>query len=364
MPSSRSVAFRREAIDAAGGYPEWLDIGEDMYVDHRWRELGLDMRFVPEAVVRWRLRTSLRDTWVQYFRYARGDAIAGMHADRHALRFGVYGAALFAWGSRGAPAQGGDGAAGGVAYARGRSVARCPRFERPADRAEARRSRCRRSWRSSTSRRWRATSMVSDARRGRGREPPSEIDSSVRRRAAAHDQRERSPCFDGFSVMLALASLLLAACGGGDDEGGGHGTDGERHDRDGAARARRSGTTASGARHGGRRRRGVDRLRAVREVAAAMASAANAIPAAFIGSTGDLDTSLEQMRAFAEAAPEEIGPTCRPSSRATPRSRRRSRSAASTRRAVRPRRRRSSPSSPTDRPGAQLPGVPRAPSGG
>ena len=38
---SRSVA---SAIEAAGGYPEWLDIGEDMWVNHRWRELGLDMR--------------------------------------------------------------------------------------------------------------------------------------------------------------------------------------------------------------------------------------------------------------------------------------------------------------------------------
>jgi glycosyltransferase involved in cell wall biosynthesis len=101
MPSSRSVAFRREAIEAAGGYPEWLDIGEDMFVNHRWRELGLDLRFVPDAIVRWRLRASLRDTWVQYFRYARGDAIAGMHPERHALRFGVYGAALLAWGSKG-----------------------------------------------------------------------------------------------------------------------------------------------------------------------------------------------------------------------------------------------------------------------
>jgi glycosyltransferase involved in cell wall biosynthesis len=116
MPSSRSVAFRREAIEAAGGYPEWLDIGEDMYVDHRWRELGLDLRFVPEAVVHWRLRTSLRDTWVQYFRYARGDAIAGMHPERHALRFGVYGLALYALGTRGALRKAGT-LAGAVAYA-------------------------------------------------------------------------------------------------------------------------------------------------------------------------------------------------------------------------------------------------------
>ena len=90
MPSARSVAFRRDAIDVVGGYPEWLDIGEDMWVNLRWRERGLDMRFAADAVVRWRLRTGLRQTWVQYFRYARGDAQAGMYPERHALRFGVY----------------------------------------------------------------------------------------------------------------------------------------------------------------------------------------------------------------------------------------------------------------------------------
>ena len=60
MPSARSVAFRRGSIEAAGGYPEWLAIGEDMWVNRRWRELGLDMRFVPDAVVRWRLRPTVR----------------------------------------------------------------------------------------------------------------------------------------------------------------------------------------------------------------------------------------------------------------------------------------------------------------
>ena len=101
MPSGRSVAFRREAIEAAGGYPEWLGIGEDMFVNHRWRELGMDMRLARDAVAWWRLRPDLRSTWTQYFRYARGDAIAGMHPERHALRFAVYGGALYALGSRG-----------------------------------------------------------------------------------------------------------------------------------------------------------------------------------------------------------------------------------------------------------------------
>jgi glycosyltransferase involved in cell wall biosynthesis len=82
--------------------PEWLAIGEDMYVNHRWRELGMDMRLARDAVAWWRLRPDLRSTWTQYFRYARGDAIAEMYPERHALRYGVYGGALYALGSRGA----------------------------------------------------------------------------------------------------------------------------------------------------------------------------------------------------------------------------------------------------------------------
>jgi glycosyltransferase involved in cell wall biosynthesis len=116
MPSSRSVAFCRSAIEAAGGYPEWLDIGEDMYVDHRWRELGLDLRLARDAVVLWTLRPTLRETWRQYFRYARGDARAGMNAERHALRFGAYGGAFYAFGSRG-PARKLATLAGAAAYA-------------------------------------------------------------------------------------------------------------------------------------------------------------------------------------------------------------------------------------------------------
>ncbi|MEX0753781.1 MAG: glycosyltransferase [Actinomycetota bacterium] len=100
MPSARSVAYTRAAIDAAGGYPEWLDIGEDMYVNHRWRDLGLDLRAAPDAIVHWRLRPGPAATWRQYFRYARGDAIAGMYTDRHALRFGVYAGLIAALASR------------------------------------------------------------------------------------------------------------------------------------------------------------------------------------------------------------------------------------------------------------------------
>lgn len=101
LPSSRSVAFRREAYDKAGGYPEWLDIGEDMYLNHRLREDGVRMDFVPEAVAYWRVRPTPAATWRQYYRYAEGDALAGMHPTRHTIRFAVYGLAAVALLGRG-----------------------------------------------------------------------------------------------------------------------------------------------------------------------------------------------------------------------------------------------------------------------
>jgi glycosyltransferase involved in cell wall biosynthesis len=136
MPSGRSVAFTREALERAGGYPEWLDIGEDMFVNHRFRELGLDMRLARNAVVNWPMRDSLGATWRQYFRYARGDAIAGMYPERHALRFGVYSAALYAWSTRGALRKIAT-LAGAGAYARTPLRRAAERFEDPAERAKA-----------------------------------------------------------------------------------------------------------------------------------------------------------------------------------------------------------------------------------
>ena len=103
---SRSVArrSRRPAATRSGSTS-----ARTCSSNRRWRELGLDMRFAPDAVVRWRLRPTLRATWTQYFRYARGDALAGMFPERHALRFGVYAGGTAALASRTALAEGARG---------------------------------------------------------------------------------------------------------------------------------------------------------------------------------------------------------------------------------------------------------------
>ena len=89
-PSARSLAFRRSALTAVGGWPEWLDVGEDMWVDLAWRRRGAVMRLARDAVVGWPLRGSLGATWTQYRRYARGAGRASRPSRRRAIRFATY----------------------------------------------------------------------------------------------------------------------------------------------------------------------------------------------------------------------------------------------------------------------------------
>ena len=90
LPSSRSVAFRKVAWEASGGYPEWLDYCEDLIFDLRLRDLYGSFSFAPEAVVHFRPRGSLRAFFKQYYQYARGDGKADLWRSRHAIRYLTY----------------------------------------------------------------------------------------------------------------------------------------------------------------------------------------------------------------------------------------------------------------------------------
>ncbi len=96
LPSSRSVAFTREAWQRSGGYPEWLDYCEDVVLDLRLRQAGMRFAYAPGAIAHFRPRSSLTAFCQQYYRYARGDGKAGLWGRRHFIRYVTYGLAPIA----------------------------------------------------------------------------------------------------------------------------------------------------------------------------------------------------------------------------------------------------------------------------
>lgn len=92
LPSSRSIAFRKSAWEAVGGYPEWLDYCEDLVFDLSLKEQGCVFAFEGRALVSWSARSTIRAFMTQYYRYARGDGKAGLWPKRHAARYVAYGA--------------------------------------------------------------------------------------------------------------------------------------------------------------------------------------------------------------------------------------------------------------------------------
>jgi hypothetical protein len=96
-------------------------------------------------------------------------------------------------------------------------------------------------------------------------------------------------------VMLMLGALVLSACGGDD----------EPSDGDTAANGGDEVTGETTGDGGDGAVGGIDAAQCA-DVAAAMAAAAQGLPAAFSGGDVDIEDSVQQLEAFAAAAPEEI----------------------------------------------------------
>lgn len=99
LPSSRSIAFTKEAWQSVNGYPEWLDFCEDLVFDFALLKKYQSFAFAPEAIASFRPRSSLRSYIKQYYQYARGDGKANLWLKRHLIRYATYLIAvpLIAW---------------------------------------------------------------------------------------------------------------------------------------------------------------------------------------------------------------------------------------------------------------------------
>lgn len=90
LPFGKCMAFRRAAWETVGGFPEWAYHCEDILFDRAIIAAGYRCRFVPDALVFFRPRTSLCAFAQQYYWYARGDGRAGLWPWRYVIRYGTY----------------------------------------------------------------------------------------------------------------------------------------------------------------------------------------------------------------------------------------------------------------------------------
>jgi glycosyltransferase involved in cell wall biosynthesis len=75
LPSSRSIAYKKEAWKKAGGYPEYTNFNEDTPYDLALKKAGFEFQDGLKAIVYWRPRPNLKEFYKQYYYYALGDAL-------------------------------------------------------------------------------------------------------------------------------------------------------------------------------------------------------------------------------------------------------------------------------------------------
>lgn len=90
LPSSRSVAFRKSIWKKAGGYPEQFSHNEDFVFDHNLKKADARFFFEPRAVVYWSPPKNLLEAAKKFFRFALGDAEAGIERPKIKLIFARY----------------------------------------------------------------------------------------------------------------------------------------------------------------------------------------------------------------------------------------------------------------------------------
>jgi len=85
LPPGGAIAFKRQCWDLVGGFPSWLNAGEDTLYDILLKNAGCNFYIEPNAIVYWRPRENLKDIFRQYFKYALGDGNAGIFTTKYLL---------------------------------------------------------------------------------------------------------------------------------------------------------------------------------------------------------------------------------------------------------------------------------------
>ena len=81
LPSSRSIAVKKEQLEMIGLYPDWLtSAGEDSLLDIHLKQSCKNWAFAPDAVVWWKLRNTISEVYHQFYVWNRGGGETGYNS--------------------------------------------------------------------------------------------------------------------------------------------------------------------------------------------------------------------------------------------------------------------------------------------
>lgn len=87
LPATRSMAFKKLIWKKAGGFPEKFSNNEDYVFAKKLKEINAKIVFEKKAIVYWESRDSMKDAFVMFYRFAKGDAESSIFRPKVSLIF-------------------------------------------------------------------------------------------------------------------------------------------------------------------------------------------------------------------------------------------------------------------------------------
>lgn len=87
LPASRSMAFKKSIWEKAGKFPEKYSDNEDYVFAKRLKNINAKIIFEEKAIVDWIPRGNIKDAFMMFYRFAKGDSESGIFRPKVFLIF-------------------------------------------------------------------------------------------------------------------------------------------------------------------------------------------------------------------------------------------------------------------------------------
>lgn len=82
LPATRSIAFRKRIWDKVGGFDEKYSNNEDYIFAKKLGAKKANIKFTKDAIVYWKPRKNLKESFIMFYRFALGDGESGIFREK------------------------------------------------------------------------------------------------------------------------------------------------------------------------------------------------------------------------------------------------------------------------------------------